>query len=52
MKKYQVNIDMNVSQNVKVSAKNEREAKKKAWDKFVNQRPNKKQFTIYVDELA
>lgn len=50
MKKYKVNIDMNFSQDIKVSAKNIKEAKKKAWLKFIAKKPTKKRFTIYAEE--
>jgi hypothetical protein len=49
-KKYKVNIDMIYSIDIKLSAKNSREAKKKAWDKFSKRKPNSKLFKIYVDE--
>jgi len=49
--KYKVNIDMNFSQNIKVSAKNEKEAKKKAWEKFIAKKPSKKYFSIYADKI-
>jgi hypothetical protein len=50
MKKYRVNLDMNYSVDITVSAKNSREAKKKAWEKFSKKKPNKKIFQIYADE--
>ena len=48
-KKYRVNIDMNYSVDVVVSAKNLREAEKKAWERFSKKKPNKKYFQIYAD---
>jgi len=34
MNKYEINFDMKHSHDIVVSAKNKREAKKKAWEKF------------------
>lgn len=52
MKKYRINIDMNASQDVYVSAKNVRDAKKKAWEKFTKKKSNKKFFTIWADTIV
>lgn len=51
MKKYKVNIDMNFSRDIYLSAKNKKEAKKKAWEKFISKKPKKKTFTIFTDEI-
>ncbi len=51
MKKFKVNIDMNFSQDIVVTAKNQREAKTKAWEKFKKKKPTKKTFQFYVDNV-
>ena len=51
MTKFKVNIDMNFSQDIYVSAKTKTEAKEKAWEKFVNKKTTKKNFQIYVDKV-
>lgn len=50
MKKFIVNIDRKLSEDIVVSAKNSREAKKKAWAKFQKKKPKKNIHDIYVDE--
>ena len=43
---------MNFSQDIQVTAKNESEAKKKAWAKFIAKKPTKKNFQIYADKIG
>ena len=47
MKKYEVTINQNWSEQVKVKAKNKAEAQKLAWEKW---RANKKNYTFFVHE--
>ena len=47
-KTYEVTIDQTWSQTYKVKAKNQAEAKKKAWERF---KPKKSLFKFWVDLL-
>jgi hypothetical protein len=49
VKKYTVNIDMTWSEDVKVTAKTEAEARRKAWEKFKKRVP-RKNFSLSADE--
>ncbi len=48
---FSVDIDRNCSQEIIIPAKNAREAKKKAWEKFTRRKPKRKEHQIYVDEI-
>lgn len=47
MYKYEITIDQTWSETVKVSAKSEKEAKKKAFEKW---KPKKGNYKIFVDK--
>lgn len=51
MKRFSVDIDRKNSEEFIVTAKNPTEAKRKAWDKFANRKPKKKDHQIYCDEV-
>lgn len=51
MKKYIVNIDKKWSEDIVVTAKNPREARKKAFDKFANRKLKPKDFNINESEI-
>ncbi len=50
-KLWSVDIDWTRSKEMIVPAKNAREAKKKAWEKFKNRKPKRREYRLYVDEL-
>lgn len=50
MKTYIVKIEKICPSHIEVSAKNQREAKKKAWAKYQKKEPKKYLHTIYVDQ--
>jgi hypothetical protein len=51
MKTFIVNIDKKYSEDIMVQAKNSREAKKLAFEKFAKKKLKPKDFSIYADEV-
>lgn len=51
MAKYRVNINMVWSHDIQVTAKNVREAKQKAFDKFKETKIKAKNFVMYTDKI-
>jgi hypothetical protein len=49
LKHYRVNIDFNASFDIRVRAKNKPEAKRKAWEKFLKKKSNRKYINFDVE---
>lgn len=48
--KYRIDIDLRYVEVMKVSAKNEARAKKKAWRKFIKRRVKRRYFNLFVKQ--